>query len=174
MVWPRGDFRIRRRLSQHVNDNPYAPPKAQVGVSAAEVLQDASPYVRLYSRNQVALAALLGTPLAGGWLMAINYRHVARWDIGGSVLGRSIGLSLLALVIAHFFGLWLLVMAAGLVSAVGYRLWANAQFSAVLQRHEEAGGELYPWWRVAGIGVLCLAMNFVVLYFLGALLPSVG
>ena len=157
-----------------MNDNPYAPPKAQVGVSAAEALQDASPYARLYSQDQVALAALLGTPLAGGWLMAINYRHLARWDIAGSVLGRSIGLSLLGVAIAWVFGMALLLPATGVASAVGYRLWANRQFSAVLQRHREAGGEYYPWWRAAGIGVLCLAMSFVVLFFFRMLLPHVG
>jgi len=156
-----------------VNDNPYAPPKAQVGVSAAEALQDASIYARLYSRDQVALAALLGTPLAGGWLMAINYRHLARWDIAGSALGRSIGLSLLVVAIAYVSGMPLLLLATGVASAVGYRVWANRQFSAVLQRHREAGGEHYPWWRVAGIGVLCLAMNFVVLYIFRWLLPLV-
>ena len=155
-----------------MSDNPYAPPKADVGVSAAGALPDASPYLRLYSQNQIALAALLGSPVAGGWLMAINYRHVSRWDIAGQVLGRSIGLGLVVVAIGYFLPWWLTLVVTGVMSAIGYRAWSGHQFSGILQRHREAGGELYPWWRAAGIGVLCLVMMLIVQFIASELISA--
>ena len=82
--------------------NPYAPPKTSVEVSAPQSSRTGTTAGRLYSQVQISVCTFLGTPLAGGWLMAANYRQLAQharatqalwWGIAGAV--ALMGISLL-------------------------------------------------------------------------------
>ena len=108
--------------------NPYAPPRSNVEVTPSGS-QTTLPASRLYSPKQIAVATFLGSPLAGGWFMATNYRELGQealatqavwWGIAGGPLfswWRVVGISLLcvAILLAFVFGVFFVLAMLGLV-----------------------------------------------------------
>lgn len=117
----------------------------------------------MYSARQVAFATFLGGPLGGGWLMAVNYKRLAepakmRWAIGLSVLA-------MAALIAIGFAVgnqaaWVLA----LLPILAMRELAKALQGAAYSRHVAAGGSRGSSWRVAGVGVVSLAIYLGLIY----------
>jgi hypothetical protein len=127
---------------------------------------------RLYSPQQIAVAALLGTPMAASWLFAGNFavlgEHRARqralvWGIVGTVVIIAI-----AFVLPARFPAPVLPMAY----TMGLRELAKQQQGAAFQNHLAAGGERQSNWRVVGIGLgaftIIASLGFAAAY----LLPS--
>ena len=69
--------------------NPYAPPKASVADAKRAGPVEVSTVALVYSVNQIATATILGTVLAGGWLMATNYRVMGQEDHSRLAIGWS-------------------------------------------------------------------------------------
>jgi hypothetical protein len=126
----------------------------------------------------VALATLLGTPLAGGILMAINGFRLGRLATIRTVL---IATTLGTLVV--FLLGWLAPEGNGLVSRLLLVLQSWMMYSAVewlqgpaLWQHVAAGGRFESGSRAAGIGLLCalamlsLLLQGVLIYFGGELI----
>lgn len=126
------------------------------------VASPSRPEYKLFDRKSVLIASLLGSPVAGAVLMAMNQ---SRWG------ERSRALT--TVVVA--------VLATALVSVVGYltRLdtvipqyafivaltcaliamqVAHGWQGGAIQRHVEAGGELASRWLAAGVGLALLAV----------------
>ena len=139
-------------MSEADSSDVYKPPRADLtepGSTAA---------AKLYAPGQVALAAFLGTPMAGCWLLAQNFKVLGkpgshqRALIGG-VLGTLalIGVALLlparvpnsVLPIAYTFGL---------------RELAKSLQGAAFAAHIAAGRQKQSSWRAAGIGLLGFAV----------------
>lgn len=137
--------------------NPYAPPRSDVG--GPNVGSAASgvplPVDQLYSPNQIAAGAFLGSLLAAGWLAAHNFRVMRQPQEAGRVLGLGIVATLIALLIAAYlldgFSIVLLPVAHCVVAY----LLSERQFKSVIAVHRAAGGTIRSSWRVVGIGSLC-------------------
>jgi len=139
--------------------NPYAPPTAPVSAHTGDG-RPVAPVAPLYTPNQVAVATFLASAIAGGWLMAANFRAIGLREKARHSLLIGIGVTAatvaLGLLLPERFPNFVLPIAV----AFGIRALAERHFSALLAGHVEAGGEVRSGWRVAGISLAVLAILF--------------
>ncbi len=146
--------------------NPYAPPESEVGGPNAGSAASAVPLPvdQMYSPNQIAAGAFLGSPLAAGWLAAHNFRVMRKPEEAGRALGMAIVATLIAILIAaYLLDGFPIVMLPVVYSAVAYLL-SERQFKSVIALHRAAGGTIRSSWRVVGIGLLCALILFTVVF----------
>ena len=158
--------------------NPYAPPKASIADAKRAGPVEVPTIALVYSVNQIATATLLGTVLAGGWLIAANYRATGQEDHSRLAIGWSIAafVVLVGVIVAlpgDLSDLGVTVTAA-LACAVALRALSEAQFGKVLERHRDAGGTQHSWGRVVVLGVLFSAILFALATLVAEVLGEFG
>lgn len=118
----------------------------------------------LFDANGVAAATLLGTPLAGASLMALNYRRLGQSN--KAVVALLAGLIVTSLAILLGSAMPGAASAPiGLILLIATRKAAeSAQGSAVQQRVQQ-GARIASRWTALLIGVAFLAVVFGVVYF---------
>lgn len=107
----------------------------------------------MYSPGQVTLAAFLGGPLGGGWLLALNYRRLAE----PGKARAAIALSVLALAALGTVAFLLPEGAASPLAIVPVvtMLWVARQLQGrAYERHVAVGGSAGSSWRAAGVGLV--------------------
>lgn len=119
---------------------------------------------RLYSPGQIALAAFLGSPLAGFWFFATNYRELGnRRAANQCLIWGTIGtLALFAIPFALPEAFPKSVIPAAYT--VTFAQTARQIHGAALHEHQAGGGRLGSWWMVVGVSVLCLAVALGLLF----------
>lgn len=130
-------------------DNPFAPlPTAAVAVNGAP----------RFTPSQVFVAAMLGGPVGGGWLMAENFRAVD--DRAG--VRNALLIAVGTLVVAAVFGFVVAALPSYVPSmaiAFGFRAWAT-QLEA--RSYGQPAGSVTPrGWRGAigrGVGAFVLSL----------------
>jgi hypothetical protein len=141
---------------------PYAPPAAAPApfVSTAEGTLP-GPAVALYTPNQVALAAFLGTALGGSVVLAMNERRLGRRQ--AAVVSILLGLLATALTVGLAFVLPKNFPGApmGLVPLLVLRGIAQKRQRAFVDAHIAAGGKRASTWAAAGIGLLSVVVVLV-------------
>lgn len=131
----------------------YAPPQASL--EAADAATSAAK-ARLYSPRAVAVATFLGSLLAGGTLVALNFRRLGRgtaalWALLGAVLAQ-----------AALFTVAFALPASVRVPSAAYTALQVLLMLYVAKRlqgadvgnHVKAGGRLASGWAAAGIGLI--------------------
>ena len=143
--------------------NPYAPPRSNVELTPSGS-QTTLPASRLYSQKQIAVATFLGSPLAGGWFMATNYRELGQealatqavwWGIAGAFV-----MMFIAFLLPDSFPNSVLPIAC----AVGMHSLAESKLGGPIKEHLAAGGPLFSWWRVVGVSLLCALILIAVIF----------
>jgi len=115
------------------------------------------PDYKLYDSKSIILATFLGSPLAGGWLMALNYRRLG--DL--RTFRNCIILSFVGTIALIAIGALLpdktpsTPIAIGSIIAMG--AIAKLQ-SEKIDRHQRRGGQLASRWKAAGTGLLSLIL----------------
>ncbi len=129
------------------------------------------PEFRLYSLNQITLAAFLGSPLPGLWLAARNLDDLGRRGMYRRSLWWGAGLTLFNVALAFVVPDWVPGLAVLLPFAfvVVTRLMANHWMGPYLAAHRAAGGAQGSWW----VTILVGAVGFLVVSALLLLLPVV-
>ena len=131
------------------------------------------PQYQLYSIWAVLLATFLGSPLAGGVVMAVNCQRLSQPGVAQYILLISGVLTLGSLILGAVVPKDLRVMEAllvGLQVFVVYFFAARLQ-GRVIAHHQEQGGEMASYWSAAGIGIVCGIVLMLVLVALG-LMPQ--
>ena len=157
-----------------MDSNPYAPPKAAVADAVERLPTEVSPDTMLYSVGQITLATFLGAPLAGGWLIARNYKALGQPEKAGMNLFWSIVGTLVLIGLAFVLPDNFPNIGISVVSVIAVKSWADAQFGKLLGRHRAANGKVHSWWRAVGIGVLCLAIMITAIMIVVFLLYMLG
>ena len=113
---------------------------------------------RLYSPQQICIAAFVGSPVAACWFFSHNVRQLGdprnaqKWLLWGG------GVSFVLLVLACMLPLPQrfphLVIPLGY--SLGIREAAKRIQGAAVTQHVSAGGRLGSWWLVVGISLLFL------------------
>jgi hypothetical protein len=111
----------------------------------------------MYAPWQVALASVLGGPLGGAWLMALNYKRLGKprlaWvTIAITVVGLAAVFGIMAAISSQTPS-----VAIPLIIAM-YWL-AKALQGTAYDRHAAVGGRLGSTWRAVGLGVASLAIS---------------
>ncbi len=125
---------------------------------------------RYYTPWQITVAAILGGPLAGGYLASRDHALFGSQGRARATLAVSALLLCGLLYVGHL----LPPQASGTPIAVGvafgYRWYAGVTFDGEIAQRRAAGWLAYSWWRVIGISLLVMAAMFLLVYL--ALLAS--
>ena len=127
------------------------------------------PGLRLYSLNQITLAAFLGSPFPGFWLAAQNLDDLGRRGMYRRSLWWGAGLTLFNVGLAFVVPEWVPGLVVSLPLVVVTRLTANQWIGPDLAAHRAAGGGQGSWWVTILVGVV----GFLVVVFALVLLPVV-
>ena len=131
-----------------------------------EVAPPPIPPYELFNFHSVALATILGTPMAGCILMAVNYRRLGK----GGQAAATIGIGLLVTAAAMGIGYVMPQGVAGLLALAllfGTRAVAKSLQGFEVEEHVRQGGKLGSKWAAAGIGLGLLALfvgGFMLVY----------
>lgn len=148
--------------------NPFEPPKGDTdAASAATVVRARS--LRLYTPDQIALATLIGLPMAASWLIAANFGLLGNpsarrlsWVVG-------IAATLPAVFVA---GMLMeerpkLIVAVPVVCALAARQLAKELQGRDIDRLFAAGGRREAWWLAIGFGIVCLFASLILFVLVG-------
>jgi hypothetical protein len=137
------------------------------------------PAYRLYSLGAIRLAAIVGSPLAGAILMAVNYARLGKKaNAAVTVTVGIVGMALLVLLAAQLpAGFTTGNIAIPLGLAFGTWRLAEALQGKALEAHADADGKFVSNWAAFGIGsAICapfLAAIFMPLFTEMLVLPTV-
>lgn len=125
------------------------------------------PEYRLFDARSVLIASILGSPVAGTTLMALNYRRQgkAQKAIAAVVIG------IVATVLGSLLGYFVPAFATtvvGVTLALATKGAAQYWQGQAVAQHVLHGGTLSSKWAAAGLGIAFLAV-FCGVIFLGAL-----
>ncbi len=124
---------------------------------------DAADPPRFYSSTQIAVATLIGGPLAGGYLASRDHALFGRPDKGRLVLICScaaiVGLLYLGSRVPPNDGRTVLP----LLAVIAYRLYATYAFDSAISQRRSEGWLPYSWWRVVGISLAVLIALLVLI-----------
>ena len=149
------------------HENPYQSPAAAWGeYSGQDGLEAHSPHYKLYSIGSIVLATFLGSPLAGGVLMAINYARLGRTAAAIHAVVWSA-----AAITAIIGGTMLLSddtnipnLVAIAPQVIGMYFVARALQERDIESHQQSGGQLASAWGAAGIAIAAAVLILVVLF----------
>jgi hypothetical protein len=125
-----------------------------------------------YTPGQVLLACLLGSPLAGGWLMARTFRGAGEKKREVVVLASTSLVTVVLLVLAFLLpkgrsGTGLAAIAAGVVYQI-----AKQQLWPVIALRKKDGATQASWWMAAAVGVICMIGIFAALAAIMIIVPQ--
>lgn len=157
---------LRVLINLKPNNNPASPTQPTLGPTNAKsgITATAQRYAvnksnRLYSPDQIGIAAFFGSPVAACWCLASNYRQLGnpeaatRWLICGGVFLVCWFFMCLVRMSPGWFLVWLIF---GIAHPFGFKGYANrTQGDAVLE-HVGAGGQLVSTWFVVCISLVIL------------------
>jgi len=116
------------------------------------------PAWRFHSAENVAIAAFVGGPLAGSWLLASNEWKQGRRDRAGFTLLAGVaaiaGLLALGALLPEVVPPWVLALAYTLF----LRDWANRSQGAAYEAHVAAAGKKGSSWAALGTGLVGLLL----------------
>jgi hypothetical protein len=121
----------------------------------------APPAHRLYDSGAVGMATFFGSPLAGAFMIATNYKRLGKRGNGylAFLLGAAVTAILIYIGWNHpKFG-WILVV----VGIVGTMQSARSLQGAAVSEHVALGGALESKWKAFGVAVVTSAVVFVAL-----------
>jgi len=131
--------------------DPYRAPTAAV-TSISEPLAGA----RMYKVSGVGLATFLGSPLAGGWLIARNYHALGQPEKAARAIGYSVVGTIAVLILAFFLPERVPGFLVSLPPLVAVTQIARHYQGDRIAEYTSAG-RTYSNWRAFGVGLLALA-----------------
>jgi hypothetical protein len=121
------------------------------------------PGYSLYDSGGVMVAALFGSPLAGGHLMAMNYRRMGMVNKATVAFAVALGITILGVALGYVIPSYASTgLAIGMVVAM--RQYAIAQQGPAVNEHIVHGGLISSKWAAFGIGMAWLAALVVVIF----------
>jgi hypothetical protein len=141
--------------------SPSAEPPAEVMVV---------PTYPLYSSGQIAGATFLGTPLAGTWLLALNYRRLGdrRHARIALALGIVATIALIAIGFAARNATGRGLSFLGLVPVIVMSSLAKSLQGPAFERHQASGGRVGSTLRTVGVGIAGLAIALGTIFGIAA------
>lgn len=146
--------------------NPYQAPLSELAEKAGEIDEALRPRYRLFSLRSVMLATAIGSPWAGGIVMAVNYWRLGRLGAAvHSVVWTLLFSAALVLLVVLLPDEVYIPTVIYILVQIGGMFYAAQWFQgAVLEEHRRRGGPPASDWGAAGIGFLvALAIALLVI-----------
>lgn len=134
--------------------NPYAPPEAKVSDIGSVPVGSPVSSERLYTHQQIAIAAFLGSFLAAGWFFGKNFAALGQPQKRLPSLALGLAAALAAGGIGYFLPDWVPSIVTGLACFFAARAYAEQRFGKDVTAHLAAGGQRGSWWVVVGVSLL--------------------
>ncbi len=131
--------------------------------TAQQPVPDPNPTIKLFDSNAVGLATLIGGPVAGSFLMALNYRRLG--FMGKATVALLIGAIVTALAILIGWNLpasTKFPLALALLFATKWL--AQSLQGPTVKYHVEHGGHLGSRWTAFASGLSCMAILFAIAF----------
>jgi hypothetical protein len=125
------------------------------------------PSYTLYTPNQISVATLIGTPIAGALLLSANHTRLGEHSLARQTLVGASLVTVAVLAVAPFLPAGAPRMGIAIGLWVGMRHYAKQQMDAALQVHIALGGGRASNWTVAGVSLASLVV--LILAALGAM-----
>jgi hypothetical protein len=134
--------------------NPYAVPEAKVADIGPVPVGSAVTSERLYTHQQIAIAAFLGSFLAAGWFFGKNFAALGQPQKRLPSLALGLAAALAAGAIGYFLPDQVPHVVTGLACFFAARAYAEQKFGKEVTAHLAAGGQRGSWWVVVGVSLL--------------------
>jgi hypothetical protein len=134
--------------------NPYSPPEAKVSDLGQLPEGSSLPSERLYTADQIGLAAFLGTFFAASWFYGKNLAATGKPEKKSFALLVGFVATLAAAGIAYFLPDNIPGIVPSLLCYVAARSFAESKFRKIVAAHLAAGGRRGSWWTVVGMSLL--------------------
>jgi threonine/homoserine/homoserine lactone efflux protein len=128
--------------------------------------------VRLYSKIQVSVATLLGSPFAGAVLMFLNYRSLEMNKKAAQSLVIGGGATLLLLLVAFLLPENSPNFILPLASIVAIQEWYKRSQEEAFRNHVARGGRKGSWWVSIGVSLSLLVLVVAVTVGVVMVLPE--
>ena len=135
--------------------NPYSPPRAEVADNRAGA---AVPQHKLFTVGGIGIATFLGSLIAGGILLAHNYRRLGNLRAANQVLLGCIALTVVIIAVSLALPFRIGGMGLSMPQLIAIVYYARYQQGGRISAHKEAGGKVVSNWLAAGVGLLVLAV----------------
>ena len=123
------------------------------------------PDYRLHSPDHVALATFLGSPVAGGLLMAFNYRRLGNTFAAWGWAAFGVVFTGVQFVIADLVPpVRLFVLGIAAVGVIAMYCLAKHTLGAALGEHKRQHGQMASGWAAAGTGLACIPVVLAVAF----------
>ena len=109
------------------------------------------PTYKLYDQGSITWASVLGGPVAGCSLMALNYRRLGQTSSAWIALITGVAVTAAVIGAAQIFPA--ISSTSGLVLALATRSAAISLQTKQIDAHREAGGEFASRWQGFGMGL---------------------
>ncbi len=129
--------------------------------------------LRLYSTHQVQGAAFFGGPIAGGWLLALNFARTRNPKAAlNAMLAAVVVLApLVALMLflpSDFPGIeMVLPFLTAIFFPIGYRI----SFAAIYSDRVDSGASKASFWKAAGVTLAAFPVSTILLVAFAAFIP---
>lgn len=130
-----------------------------------ENLISSLPKFKLYNVSAITIGTFLGGPLAAGYLTAENFKNLGKarsaritWAISIAFTIVMLGAILFIPEVEKIPKYLIPILYIGVTQTVVQKLQNKA-----IEAHMDAGGPMYSAWRAAGIGLLGLAVLFIII-----------
>jgi hypothetical protein len=128
----------------------------------------------LYSPRQVGVASFLGSPLAGAWVLSLNFRGLGDQKEAHSTLLRGIAATIVVFGVASFLPLTASTVLWPVIYSAMIEVYAKKVFGLRFEAHVASGGRRGSWWLVIGIGLLFLLALIGVLFAMAFVLARLN
>ena len=108
---------------------------------------------RYYSSTQIAVATLIGGPLAGGYLASRDYALFGHPEKGRIILIISCAAIIGLLYLGSIVPLQASRTALPFIAVIAYRVYATFAFDPTIAQRKSEGWLQYSWWRAIGISL---------------------
>jgi hypothetical protein len=119
---------------------------------------------KLFSIEQITLAAFLGSPVAGCLLLARNYRQLGKGRAAWQALAAGTASSILVLLLAFCLPENFPNMALPFAYCFGLRQLAKYLQGGAISNHFMTGGRKGSWVTTIAVGLGCLVAIFVLVF----------
>ncbi len=129
--------------------------------------------LRLYSTRQVQGAAFFGGPIAGGWLLALNFARTQNPKAALNAMLAAVVVSaplvaLISFLPSDFPGITILPYA---LTAILFQAGYSRFFAAKYSDHVEKGASKASYWKTVGVTLAAFPVSVIVFVVLDVFIP---
>ncbi len=145
----------------------------------AEAEQQQEEYInyKLYTTGWMVAATFIGGPLAGFYLLSVNFKNLKKPQLAKKALIQGVFISCALFTSFMLLPQKILDIIPKSIFPMLYSmftgLYADIQQGSEIKNHVKNGGKRYSGWRAAGVGITCLVLTFLYIFALGYILSYI-